>query len=139
MKEFNLKRTIPLVGIGTFVLVGCGARTIDESGEGGSSDRLSDDNFDAALLSSFEDVCRRSERCGYSDYGDPEECAEYYSDNLDDGFDLGSRECRRLALDALDCVARQRSCDDSAYYACVDELFELGDVCGNYDDYYDEY
>lgn len=136
MKDLHLKRTIPLLGIGTFALVGCGGRAMDEPGGEDEVGLVSDENFEEALLSSLLDYCQRQERCGSSDYDDPQDCAEYYASSTYDAFDLESTECRKRMLQALDCLAQQ-SCDDEAYYGCISELGSLSDLCSVYD--YDDY
>lgn len=139
MKEFNLKRTIPLASLGAFVLVGCGGRSIDDSGGGESSDRLSDEDFEDTLLKSLEDFCIKQERCGDSSYGSPTECAEYYVDSFDSSFDLDSRACRRLAIDAIDCFANEARCGEAAYTACYEEIVDFSERCRDYSYSYDYY
>lgn len=139
MKELNLKRTIPLASLGAFVLVGCGGRSIDDTGGADSADPLSDEDFEDTLLESFEDFCVRQERCGYSNYESPTECAEYYIDSFDSSFDLESRACRRLAIDAIDCFASQTRCGQAAYAACYEEIIEFDERCRDYDYVYNYY
>jgi hypothetical protein len=135
MKDLNLTRTIPLVGLGAFVLVGCGGRSIDDGSGSSRSDQLSDENFDDTLFESFEDLCAKQERCGDSSYSDASECAEYYVDGFDVNFDLDSRACRRLAIDAIDCLANQPGCDEVAFAACEEEIYDFGGRCADYGDY----
>ncbi len=144
MKDLNLTRSIPLTAVGALMLVGCGGRTLGLTERDGDGDPLSDESFDDTLREAFEDLCQKQIRCGYAEYNSVERCASYFEEVFDDQFNLDTRHCRDLAIDAIDCLAESRRCDTYAY-ACGDSIEDFVEDCYEYSysysydygDYYD--
>ncbi len=138
MKDLNLTRTIPISSASLLLLSACGGRALDGGLPEGdaNTDPYSDAEFDKTLEEVFEDFCEKQNECGY--YNDLRSCPAYYADFLDDYFDLDSRNCRELAVEAFGCLGNIRGCEDPAY-ACEDEVTDLVVDCAENSDFYDYY
>lgn len=118
MKEFELRRLIPLAAVASLVTVGCGS---------------------ASPQKIAKERCQLYEECSKADFDDEfdsmSECVDYYEGYIEEYHDYVSEEygeaCADAFLDLIACTVKELTCEydyDDAYEKCEDE----------YDAYYDE-